>query len=164
MIRAATRSTLTTCLIVAGLTLATTPPASNASPGHPQARPSAGTAVSAGNKPTVLKNSKPRRAFRLGKAQAQRYMRIGLSRKFGSLFTYGHNKRVKCRHRIRIGAIRCKTLRWAIGEFEFDGRGVIWITYRNGIAWWNYAFRVRQTSTYCVEQGLPKCSSVIVVR
>ncbi len=128
-----------------------------ASSEQPRTKPA--TAVQPDSRPVS-----PRRVIRLGKSQAQQYMRIGVARKFGSLFTNGHNKRIKCRHRIRIGAVRCKTIRWAIGDFEFDGRGVIWITYENGIAWWNYAFRIRQTSTYCVEQGLPKCSSVIVVR
>lgn len=100
--------------------------------------------------------------YRLGKAEAAYYMKIALKRQFGGTFTAGHSKTVKCRHRIRPGAILCRTIEWATGDLGFKGWGKIWITYRQGRPFWNYGYNLKRVDWYCIDTGQSGCIKRIV--
>ncbi|HEU5063538.1 MAG TPA: hypothetical protein VFT79_10375 [Solirubrobacterales bacterium] len=100
---------------------------------------------------------------RLGATEATRLMRSALARKPALAFSDGYARRVKCNKRLAADRMRC-TMSWNFGDLSFDGKGVIWFTYRGGETYWNYAYRIRKRNHYCLATGGSNCDEMIVVR
>jgi hypothetical protein len=99
---------------------------------------------------------------RLGSGEATRLMRNALARKPSLSFQAGYARRVKCNKRVSRDRVRCK-MSWNVGDLSFDGKGVIWFTYKGGDTYWNYAYRIRKRNHYCLATGGSNCVETIVV-
>jgi hypothetical protein len=111
--------------------------------------------------------STERRAVpKVSTAEAALYMRSALSRRFGSSFSFGYARKVKCMKRISRTRVRCQRISWNIGDVGYKGYGTIWFTKAQLGFFWNYAYRIVKTNYYCLNSDRPKkkCYERYIVR
>lgn len=113
-----------------------------------------------------VESSRPVGPLTLTRGAANRYMRIGLARKFGANWDYGFRKRTKCNRRVSRDRIRCGPITWFNGDLVFQGHGRVWFTYSKESAYWNYSFRIKKINEYCLSRGgsMAACSRTVVAR
>jgi hypothetical protein len=108
-----------------------------------------------------------RRTSWLTRNTAGFYMRRALGRRFGGNWRAGYSRHTNCTKRIRRSRIVCRQIGWFVGDLVFQGRGAIWLNFKNGNDWWNYSFRIRRINEYCLivqEAPRSKCVKWFVVK
>lgn len=100
---------------------------------------------------------------RLSTAEATHLMRAALARKPTLAFSEGYARRVKCNKRLSASRVRCR-MSWNSGDLSFNGKGVIWFTFKGGDTYWNYAYRIRKRNHYCLATGGSDCGETITAR
>jgi hypothetical protein len=105
--------------------------------------------------------SQERGLSKLTRSDARYYMTVALDRRFRS-YGSGYAYRLKCVKRYTRNRIRCLKIQWVVGDIEYKGTGMIWLTHRGRI--WNYSYRIRRRDTYCLWTGGTHCSRMFVVK
>jgi hypothetical protein len=95
---------------------------------------------------------------------AKGYIKKALHRRDSFNYRWGYAKRIKGCKRYSRTRIRCKTS-WNFGDLSYKGPVTIWYRQTKRGPTWNFAYRIKRTNWYCLNQGgsRSKCTKTFVV-